>query len=65
MEGGDKNVSLTGMRYLVFFLKEGKLKMGIPSNVWPNFVVEGLLLLVFVVYLFISYPDGKEGGGDQ
>ncbi len=26
------------------------------GNVWPNFVVEGLLLLAFVAALILRYP---------
>ena len=34
------------------------------DNVWPNFVVEGLLVVVFVVSLFLNYPDNDKGGSD-
>jgi hypothetical protein len=27
-----------------------------PANVWPNFVVEGLLVLAFVLALVLRYP---------
>ncbi len=27
-----------------------------PSNVWPNYVVEALLLLAFLASLILRYP---------
>ncbi len=28
-----------------------------PHNVWPNFVVEGLLLAAFIAGLVLRYPN--------
>jgi hypothetical protein len=35
--------------------------MVVPDNVWPNFIVEGLLVVVFVVFLFLGYPENDRG----
>jgi len=37
----------------------------VPDNVWPNFVVESLLLIVFVAFLFLGYPGNEEEGNDR